>query len=146
LVANSQISWYADVPAPHNQAQGWAAISRIRRRVIDTRFAKTWPRTLPSPTANAICLRAQSTGAIYGRNLRAQFTTAMRTTQPRNGDVPAGAWLARRNLPNRSILLYKLLWCGRVTNGDVSEALRESVRISNIKIGSLPSKRQDFCC
>jgi len=29
------------VPAPHNQTQGWAAISRIRRRVIDMRFAKT---------------------------------------------------------------------------------------------------------
>ena len=144
-MANSQISWYADVPAPHNQAQGWTAISRIRRRVIDTRFAKTWPRTSSSPTGAIYGrnLRAQSTGAIYGRNSRLRYH---RTTQSRNGDVPADPWPARRNLPNRSILLYKLLWCGRVTNGDVSEALRESVRISNIKIGPLPSKRQDFFC
>ncbi len=131
--------------APHNQAQGWTAISKIRRRVIDTRLAKTWPRTLPSPTTSAIYLRAQSTSAIYERNLRTQFTTIMRRTQLRNGDVLVDAWPARRNLSNRSILPYKLLWCGRVTNGDVSEALRESVHISNIKIGSLPNKRQDFC-
>jgi len=141
-VANSQISWYADVPAPHNQAQGWAAISRMRRRVIDTRFAKI--------NLALLCTSPSPTGAIYGRNLRAQSMDAIHdyhgTTQPRNGDVPANAWPARRNLSNRSILPYKLLWCGRVTNGDVSKALRESVRISNIKIGPLPSKRQDFSC
>ena len=41
LVANSQISKLVDVLAPQFKAQDWAAISRISRRVIDTRFVKT---------------------------------------------------------------------------------------------------------
>jgi len=76
--------------------------------------------------------RAQSTGAII-----AQSTTR---SQPRAincatvGDAPACTSPPRRNLTNRSILPYKLLWCGRVASGDLIEVLRESVRISNIKI------------
>jgi len=41
---------------------------------------------------------------------------------------------SHRNLTNYSILPLKLLWYGQVTSGDVIEASREFVRISNIKI------------
>jgi len=91
-----------------------------------------WGVREASPGHHPCCQgpRAQSTGAIHGRN-----------PQPGNGDVPAGAWPPRRNLMNRSILSYRLLnvgyprlWCGRVTSEDLTEVRRESVRISNIKI------------
>ena len=44
------------------------------------------------------------------------------------------ASLPRKDLMNRSILLYKLLWCRRVTSGDIIEVRREFVRISNINM------------
>ncbi len=71
LVAYSQISWYANVLALLSKAQDWAAINRIRRRVTDTRFAKTWSRTSPSPTT------------------RAQFTSAIHDHYAHNKDVSA---------------------------------------------------------
>jgi len=59
----------------------------------------------------------QEPGAIHGRNLQAQSTSAISYT-------------------SCSIVSYKLIWCGQGTSGPVrvAEMLRESVPVPNIAI------------